>query len=281
MILSITKMCPAQRNRFYFRKSNFHFITAHLQVVFLFCLISVDSNCQAKPNQERKNVLVLYENKGHHKAFTDRAVPWLRQLAADSSYELTLLTNTKGINTNFLQQFNLILQLDYVPYGWTDTAKKALKSYLEEGRGSWIGLHHAGLLGAFDGFPMWEWFSFFMGDIQYKNYIADFASGTVINEDNTHQVMKGLPDTFRIAKEEWYIWNRSPRPRVHVLASVDEKTYSPDSKIKMGDHPVIWTNADVKTKNIYIFMGHDPALLDDRNYTHLLQNAIAWSLLKN
>jgi type 1 glutamine amidotransferase len=45
----------------------------------------------------------------------------------------------------------------------------------------------------------------------------------------------------------------------------------------MGDHPVIWTNEKVKARNIYIFMGHDPILLDDTVYKHLFANAISWA----
>ncbi len=81
-----------------------------------------------------------------------------------------------------------------------------------------------------------------MGDVIYKNYIATFVTAKVNVEDTNHPVMKGVPSSFIIDKEEWYTYNRSPRPNVHVIASVDENSYSPDSDIKMGDHPVIWSN---------------------------------------
>jgi type 1 glutamine amidotransferase len=64
---------------------------------------------------------------------------------------------------------------------------------------------------------------------------------------------------------------------VHVLASVDEATYAPDSPIKMGDHPVIWTNRKVAARNLYIFMGHSPDLFDNAAYTTLVRNAIFWA----
>ena len=40
-----------------------------------------------------------------------------------------------------------------------------------------------------------------------------------------------------------------------VLASVDENSYTPATTIKMGDHPVIWSNDHMKARNVYIFMG--------------------------
>ena len=71
------------------------------------------------------------------------------------------------------------------------------------------------------------------------------------------------------------------RPYEHqVLASVDESTYSPDSKIKMGDHPVIWTNHHVAARNVYIFMGHGPWLFENKAFTTILRNAILWAAEK-
>jgi type 1 glutamine amidotransferase len=124
---------------------------------------------------------------------------------------------------------------------------------------------------------MWPWFSEFMGKIKYQNYLPAFASGTVRVEDKAHPCMKGLPETFTILKEEWYTYDRSPRANVRVLASVDESTYSPASAIRMGDHPVIWTNEHMAARNLYIFMGHGPWLLENQAYTTLLRNAILWA----
>jgi type 1 glutamine amidotransferase len=89
--------------------------------------------------------------------------------------------------------------------------------------------------------------------------------------------MKGLPASFGISREEWYTFDRSPRPNVHVLASVDESSYLPDSAIRMGDHPVVWTNQHMAARNLYIFMGHGPDLLNNEAFTTLLRNAILWA----
>jgi hypothetical protein len=89
--------------------------------------------------------------------------------------------------------------------------------------------------------------------------------------------MKGLPESFVITKEEWYTYDQSPRANVHVLASVDESTYSPASAVQMGDHPVIWTNERVAARNLYIFMGHGPWLFESKAFTTLFLNAILWA----
>jgi phenylalanyl-tRNA synthetase alpha chain len=124
---------------------------------------------------------------------------------------------------------------------------------------------------------MWPWFSDFMGGIRFKSYIAKRVAGTVVVEDASHPCLKGLPSTFVVKEEEWYTYDKDPRPNVHVLAHVDESSYEPSSDIKMGDHPVIWTNEKMKARNIYILMGHHPSLFTNDSYKTLLRNAILWA----
>ena len=125
---------------------------------------------------------------------------------------------------------------------------------------------------------MWQWFSDYMGGVTFKNYIAGLADGTVAVEDDKHPVMKGIDRNFVLPDDEWYTYDRTPRPNVRVLASVDEDSYSPASDIKMGDHPVIWTNESMKAKNVYFQFGHSPKLLANESFTRLFGNAIDWCL---
>lgn len=224
----------------------------------------------------RFNVLVMTEAGGIHAPFVAAAKTWLADQAATTSFAIHYIENAEPINDKFLAQYQLFIQLNYPPYMWSDTAKAAFQKYITEGKGGWIGFHHATLLGEFDGYAMWPWFSDFMGGIRYKNYIPDFAKATVRVEGKSHPCLKGVPASFEIQKEEWYTYDKSPRPNVNVLASVDESTYSPDSPIKMGDHPVVWSNERVKARNVYIFMGHHPNLLDNKAFTTLFRNAVLW-----
>jgi type 1 glutamine amidotransferase len=231
--------------------------------------------------EPRFRVLVLRETGGHHIAFSQRAEIWLNDLATTHHFAVDYFHDTKVIDEAFLSQYQLLLQLDYPPYGWTETAATAFEKAIAQGSVGWLGFHHASLLGEFDGYPLWKWFSEFLGDITYSNYIATFAQGTVIVEDRDHPVMRGVPADFQIEQEEWYTYNRSPRPNVHVIARVDESSYQPESNVKMGDHPVIWTNPSVAARNLYIFMGHSPALFDNEAYTALMENSLFWTAGQN
>lgn len=223
------------------------------------------------------HVVALAEKGGIHQPFVEAARQWLAQEADRDHFTVDYIEDTRSIDDSFLARYQLFIQLNYPPYNWTPTAQAAFERYIDEGRGGWIGFHHATLLGHFDGFDLWPWFSDFMGGIQFKNYIASFASGTVHVEDPQHPTMKGLDRSFQIENEEWYTYDKDPRPNVHVLASVDEKSYTPPTDIRMGDHPVVWTNEHVRARNIYIFMGHHPELFQNRSFVMLFHQSILWA----
>lgn len=249
--------------------------------LYLLLFVLIFTGSKAYSQKPAFRVVALSEDKGHHVAYSERAKVWLKELAETGHFQIDFINNTSSINEKMLSQYQLFIQLDYPPYNWSDASKAAFKNYIEQGKGGWIGFHHATLLGEFDGFPMWPWFSDFMGGIRYKNYIATFVSAKVNIEETKHPVMMGIESPFLIEKEEWYIYDKSPRTNVKVLASVDEATYSPASAIKMGDHPVVWTNEKMKARNVYIFMGHSPLLFDNAAYTKMFSNAIFWAAQKD
>lgn len=227
------------------------------------------------------NVLVLTERGGQHGPFTDAALQWLETQSKADNFTVTEINNTDKINHEYLSGYDVIIQLDYPPYRWTKDAEEAFIRYIEEGSGGWVGFHHATLLGRFDGYPMWQWFSDFMGGIRFKNYIAPLADATVHVEDASHPVMKGVEKSFVIPDDEWYTFDKNPRPNVHVLANVDESSYDPDSDIKMGDHPVVWTNPGKKARNVYFLIGHSNKLLETEDFVKMFRNAILWAASKD
>ncbi len=237
---------------------------------------TVAENLLGKPHKAK--VLVLTERGGQHGGFTDAGLRWLAAEGAKGNFSITEINNARNITEAYLSQFSLVIQLDFPPYTWPKEAEDAFVKYIEEGHGGWIGFHHATLLGEFDGYPMWQWFSDFMGGVRFKNYIAPLANGTLIVEDKQHPVMKDVPASFVVPDDEWYTYDKSPRPNVHVLANVDESSYTPASDIKMGDHPVVWVNESKKARNVYFQIGHSSKLYETEGFTTMFRNAINWTL---
>ena len=225
-----------------------------------------------------RRVLVLAERGGLHEGFTAAGLQWLEDNRERFNIELTVLNSAKEIKKGEIPTYHLILQLNYPPYAWSSEAQQDMQQYIDRSQGGYIGFHHASLLGEFDGYPMWTWFSDFMGKIRYKNYIAEKCDGTVQVEDRLHPVMQGVPGTFVVAEDEWYTYEQDPRPNVHVLAHVDEASYTTKTDIKMGDHPVIWVNPEKPSRNVYFQFGHSKSLFDNPAFVTLLENSLRWTL---
>ena len=251
---------------------------ARLGVVACFFFVPVATPSNAQTPSAKFRAVALAEAGGIHKPFVDAAKVWLQKESVADHFAVDYIQSTDPIDDAFLSHYQLFIQLNYPPYGWTPKAVAAFTKFIEEGRGGWIGFHHATLLGEFDGYPMWPWFSQFMGGIRFTDYIPKFATATVDVEDESHPVMTGVGASFVVENEEWYTYDKSPRPNVRVLARVDETTYSPDTKPKMGgDHPVVWTNEHYKARNVYIFMGHHPELFKNPAFVKIFHNSILWA----
>ena len=177
--------------------------------ITLYLISLLQSMLSAQTKHRNSEFGCFNEAGGHHIEYSKAARVGSTKLQQIIILQLIILTKTDPINDAYLSQYQLIIQLDYVPYAWTPAAVAAFEKYINEGKGGWIGFHHATLLGEFDGYKIWPWFSDFMGGIRYKNYIGDFASATVNVEDKNHPVMKGVPASFLVKKEEWYIYDKS------------------------------------------------------------------------
>jgi cytochrome c len=123
--------------------------------------------------------------------------------------------------------------------------KAALERYIRSG-GGFVGIHSAS-----DTEYHWPWYGRLVG--------AWFAShpqiqhATIRIEDADHPSTKGLPSSWE-RTDEWYNFRSDPRGAVHVLASLDESTYTGGA---MGsDHPIAWCQNVDGGRSWYTAMGH-------------------------
>ena len=65
----------------------------------------------------------------------DTAKIWLQKQAGTNRFSIGYIENTEKIDNAFLSRYQLFVQLDYSPNGWTPTAVAAFTKYIEEGRG--------------------------------------------------------------------------------------------------------------------------------------------------
>jgi type 1 glutamine amidotransferase len=221
--------------------------------------------------------VVVAERDANHGPMVDAAIPFIRRLAGENNFTVDFIESVDPIDDAFLAGYQLFIQLNWTPIGWGEEQQRAFQRYIEQGKG-WVGIHHAGLTGERvlrAGRKNWTWYQDrFFGGVRYTDYITPPVKATVVVEDRNHPATRNLPGSFEVLNDEWYEFDGSPRPNVHVLATVDESTYVP--KKPMGDHPVVWTN-EIYGRVIYILMGHDAGIFQNRCFTTLLRDAIVWA----
>src|SRR4051812_14876793 len=129
------------------KKKFFFIVIIFAGLLSVTCNINQSSATNYIAKKPRFKVLALYENGGHHVAYSTAARIWLNKLAADSNFVIDFIQKPDAISENFLNQYQLFIQLDYAPYAWSETAMTAFEKYIKEGKGGWFGFHHATLLG--------------------------------------------------------------------------------------------------------------------------------------
>lgn len=87
-----------------------------------------------------------------------------------------------------------------------------------------------------------------------------YAAGTVKETVAAEVFDRGVRD------DEWYGFDENPRPRVHVLATVDEHTYEPFSGAMGPDHPIVWSREFDGGRTAYNAMGHRAATWRDDGF---------------
>jgi uncharacterized protein len=218
---------------------------------------------------------VLYSVAPDHVAMSARARALITQMGTDNNFIADFTSDSNLVNDTNLAKYQVIIQLHYAPGMLNVSQRAAFEKFIGEGKG-WVGVHGAGLiapmfLGSKVGY--WQWFETFFGGIEYVNHPA-YQQGTVIVEDRTHPATKNLPAKFTMW-DEWYEFNKSPRPNVHVLGRADESTYTPVTPA--ADHPLIWTNENVPGRVIYIGVGHDSSACGNPNWVTLFHDAVMWA----
>jgi len=123
--------------------------------------------------------------------------------------------------------------------------KAALERYVEGG-GGFVGIHSAS-----DTEHHWPWYGRLVGT-WFANH-PRIQPATVRIEDSDHPSTRGLLRNWA-RTDEWYNFVGNPRGAVHVLANLDEASYSGG---KMGpDHPIAWCHNVAAGRSWYTAMGH-------------------------
>lgn len=208
-------------------------------------------------------VLVFTRTTGYRHASIPAGVAAIRALGAQHGFAVDATANPAVFTDARLAGYATVVFLSTtgnpVP---TQGERAAFQRYIEAG-GGFVGVHAAS-----DGGWNWPWYGALVGAYFAEHPRQQLA--LVHIEDRAHPATTGLTDRYRL--DEWYDFRTDPRPDVHVLADVDDSSYTGST---MGlDHPVTWCRDYDGGRSFYTALGHASASFAEPFFLHLLLGGI-------
>jgi type 1 glutamine amidotransferase len=202
----------------------------------------------------------------------------LANIAQKRGWSAFFTENGAVFNPNLLSCFKATVWNNTSGDVLTPTQKAAFRSYIENG-GGFVGIHGAGG----DPHYEWRWYVETLIGAQFKGHPLhpQCQRATIHIEDPTDPATRGLGNEWTRV-DEWYSFEKTPRANgVKVLATLDERTYSPKmfgKDISMGaDHPIIWKHCVGKGRALYSALGHSANTYSEPLHLKELEGAMAWA----
>jgi type 1 glutamine amidotransferase len=126
--------------------------------------------------------------------------------------------------------------------------RRAFQRYIRGG-GGFLGIHAAS-----DSFEDWPWYVGLVG-ARFRRHAPGTSAARVVVEDPGTPATSGVPKVWQRV-DEWYAFRSNPRARVHVLATVDERSYDARGASMGADHPIAWCHRYDGGRSVYTAMGH-------------------------
>jgi cytochrome c len=121
----------------------------------------------------------------------------------------------------------------------------------------------------------WPWYGQLVG-AYFKRHPA-IQPATLHVTDGTHISTKCLTPVWN-RTDEWYDFRAPPAKDVHILITLDEKSYQNGG---MGAfHPVAWYHSFDGGRAFYTELGHTPESYTDPAYLNHLAGGILWAIAR-
>lgn len=200
------------------------------------------------------SVLVFSKTTGFRHGSIPIGIAAIRELGAQNGFAVDATEDAAQFTDDNLARYQVVIFLSTTGTVLDSDQKAAFERFIQAG-GGFAGVHSAS-----DTEYSWPWYGQLVG-AYFRSHPAIQPASIQVADPN-HPSTSSLPDTWdRI--DEWYNFRANPSPNVHVLAYLDESTYSGGDMA--GDHPISWCHDFDGGRAWYTAMGHT-----DGSYTEPL-----------
>ncbi|GAB4050107.1 ThuA domain-containing protein [Catellatospora paridis] len=205
-------------------------------------------------------VLVFSKTAGFRHDAIPAGIAAIQALGTANNFAVEATEDAAQFNDANLARFKAVIWLSTTGDVLDPTQQSAFERYIRAG-GGYVGIHAAS-----DTEYTWPWYGNLVG-AYFANHPAP-ANATVKVADHVHPSTVSLPERWN-RFDEWYAYQSNVRGKAHVLATLDETSYSGGT---MGvDHPIAWCQNYDGGRAWYTGGGHTQESYAEANFrAHLL-----------
>lgn len=183
----------------------------------------------APASADPAHVLVFTRTEGFRHDSIPAGVAMLARLGGPMCFNITHTEDPAAFTASILSGFAAVVFLCTTGDVLDAAGQAAFENYMNQG-GGWVGVHSAT-----DTEYGWPFYGQLIGGAYFANHPA-IQEANIDIEIASDASTRHLPGPWR-RRDEWYNFQRNPRPDVQVLLTLDETTYTGGT---MGDHPIAW-----------------------------------------
>ncbi|MEU9210924.1 ThuA domain-containing protein [Streptomyces sp. NPDC048415] len=208
-------------------------------------LIGCVSGPAASKDADGGRVLVFSKTAGFRHDSIPDGIAAVRELGAANGFAVDATEDAGAFTSKNLARYDAVVFLSTTGDVLDDTQQTAFERYINRG-GGYVGIHAAA-----DTEYDWAFYGGLAG-AYFQSHPA-IQPATVDVEDRAHPATSQLPKAWE-RTDEWYNYRSNPRDRAHVLASLDESSYTGGTMT--GDHPIAWCQEYRGGRAFYTGGGH-------------------------
>lgn len=215
-------------------------------------------------------VLVFFKTTFfYHESIPD-GIAAIQGLGKQMHFDVDTTADASKFTDNNLKQYAAVIFLSTSDTSGTllnDAQQDALKHFIESGKG-YVGIHAAA-----DAEYQWPWYNHLVG-AYFKSHPKQ-QEAEIHVADSNFIATRMLPSSWK-KFDEWYNFKETHWDEVHVLLTVDEKTYSGGEN---GDyHPICWYHNYDGGRSFYFALGHTNESYSDPLFLQVLAGGIKYAI---
>ncbi|MFE9763903.1 ThuA domain-containing protein [Streptomyces sp. NPDC005808] len=208
-------------------------------------LIGCVSGPAASKGADETRVLVFSKTAGFRHDSIPEGIAAVRELGATGGFTVDATEDAGAFTSRNLARYAAVVFLSTTGDVLDAAQQSAFERYIKRG-GGYVGVHAAA-----DTEYDWAFYGGLAG-AYFQSHPA-IQPATVDVEDRAHPATSGLARAWN-RTDEWYNYRSNPREHAHVLASLDESSYTGGTM--SGDHPIAWCQEYQGGRAFYTGAGH-------------------------